>query len=899
MPSTDVRGAARSREHAGADDPILMSKITLPDLPGWAVERPRIEKLIAEGARGPLTSVTGPAGAGKTMAIASWAAASSDPCALVWITLDEYDNRPRVFWSYVAAALRRVGLVVPRVLPGSSRGSVDHVFLMQLASVLAAQDPPVVMVLDDLHLLTEPATLDGLGYLLRNATPGLHLVVAGRADPLMPVHRYRLVGELTEIRADDLAFSAEESSQLLARHGITLSADALGCLTGWTEGWAAGLRLAALSLHGHLDPGQFVQELDSECSAITGYLTEEVLDTQPPSVRDMLLRTSILDCISADLASELAGDPQAAETLPALARANAFVRPVGGGWYRYHPLFAAVLRRTLRIECRGKLPDLYRRAAWWYQRNGRLNEAVRYAAESGDWQLAARLAVDEFAVGRLIESWDDKPLSAAFLRMPRDSAWTQPQPWLVLAATGLSGASADASITSLAAAESILQRLPADDEIPARLAAALVRMALCRRTGDLKAAAAATEQAESLLVRLPGEVHARHQQVRVQVLSGRGALELWAGHLDAAAAAFQAGVEISGLDTAYERADCHEHLTLLAALSGRLSRAVAHADEATEALSRGPGDLTGHITAAASVGLASVYLQRGDMQEAHAQLKLAEANLRIRPDKLVRAVACTVAAQRHLAEGRAAAASEMIGRARRDWSSPPGWLELMLTILESQACLAAGDIPAAVAAARRADPESVPDAAAALANAWLASGDHEAARRVLDTVAESLTEEQIGLAGWLADARLSYRTGDSERGRQSLERALRLAKPEQIGLPFVMERAWIRQLLRRDSELADAYRDILEPGLAGPAAASAPKDHSADGQATPLVIERLSEREREVLVHLSGMLSTAEIATEMYLSVNTVKTHLRSIYRKLSVAHRSEAVRRARRLELI
>ena len=902
MPSTDVRGTVRFREHAGADDLVLMSKITMPGLPGWAVERARIKKLIAEGARGPLTSVTGPPGAGKTMAIASWAAARSDPCTLVWITLDDYDNQPRVFWSYVAAALRRAGIAVPRVLPGPSRGAVDHVFLLRLASTLAGQDRPVVMVLDDLHMLTEPATLDGLAYVLRNATPSLHLVIAGRTDPLMPLHRYRLLGELAEIRADDLAFSVEESGLLLAHHGITLPVATLERLAGRTEGWAAGLRLAALSLYEHLDPEQFVKELDTEYSAITGYLVGEVLDTQPASVRDMLLRTSILDCVNADLASELAGDRQAAEVLPALARANAFVRPIGGGWYRYHSLFAAVLRRKLQIECRGQLPDLYRRAARWCQRNGWLNKAVRYAAESGDWQLAAGLVVDEFAVGRLIESRGTQPLAAALLRMPRDAAWTQPQPLLVLAATGLSGTSAEASITSLAAAESILERLPADDEIPARLAAALLRLALCRRTGDLEAAAAAAGQAESLLGQLPEEVHTRHRQIRVQVLSGRGALELWAGHLDVAAAAFQAGVEASGPETAYERADCHEHLALLEALRGRLSCAVEHADEATEALRSGSGDLAGHVTAAASIALASVHLQRGDMQEAHAQLKLAEAALRICPDKLVSAVACTAAAQRHLAEGRAAAASEMIRRARHDWSpSPPGWLETKLAVLESQACLAAGDIPAAVAAARRADPESVPDAAAALAYAWLAAGDHQAARSALDTVAESLTEvpQQIGLAGWLADARLSYRTGDGARGRRSLERALRLAKPEQIRLPFVMERPWIRQMLRRDSGLAHAYCDLLEPGLASSAAASAPTAQPSDGQETPLAIERLSEREREVLTHLSGMLSTAEIATEMYLSVNTVKTHLRSIYRKLSVGHRSEAVRRARQLGLI
>jgi LuxR family maltose regulon positive regulatory protein len=898
MSSTHVRGAARGPRQASGD-PVLLSKITMPGLPDWAITRPRIDKLMEKGAGGTLTSVTGPPGAGKTMAIASWAAARSIPYTPAWITLDDYDNRPRVFWSYVAAALRNAGIAVPRILPGPGRDTIDHAFLLRLASVLAGQDPPVVMVLDDLHLLTRPAILDGLAYLLRNARPGLHLVVAARSDPLLPLQRYRLTGELAEIRADDLAFSVEESGSLLAHHGIRLPAAALECLTDRTEGWAAGLRLAALSMHGRSDPGRFVTELDVEDNGITGYLVDEVLSNQPESVRDMLLRTSILDCVNAELAGVLADDPKAADALPALARANAFVLPIGGGWYRYHSLFGELLRLKLRLEHRGQLPDLYRRAARWHQRHGGLNEAVRYAAESGDWQFTADIVVDELAVGRLIEARDN-PLADAFLTMPREPGWTHPQPLLVLAATTLPGSAGETSVTPLAAAEEMLGRLPAGDEIPARLAAALMRLALGRRTGDLQAATTAAARAEILFGQLPESVRARHQELRVQMLAARGTLELWAGGFDAAAAAYGAGIAACTPADADERADCLGHLALLEARQGRLSRAVEHCTEAAEALQSSRADQAGHITAAASVALAAVHLQRTDMQEAQAQLKLAEAALGVWPDKLVSAVTCMVAAQRHVAEGRATAATELIRQARRDWSSsPPGWLELELTILESQACLASGDIQAAVSAACRADPERVSDAAAALAHAWLALGDQEAARRVLDAVAVEETfdggPQLTSMAGLLADARLSYRTGDSARGRRSLERALQLARPEQVRLPFAMERSWIRPVLRRDPELARAYGDLLEPG---PAAFSH-DGQQPEGAPAPRAVEKLSGREREVLIHLSELLSTAEIAAEMYLSVNTVKTHLRSIYRKLSVAHRSEAVRCARKLGLI
>jgi LuxR family maltose regulon positive regulatory protein len=881
----------RARGRRDPRDPVLTSKITRPEVPGWAVARPRIDKLVDAGARGPLTSVTGPPGAGKTMAVAAWAASASFPCTLAWLTVDDYDNRPRAFWAYVVAALRQAGITVPRVVPGPDNVSVDHVFLARLASVLAALDPPVVLVLDDFHLLADPALLEEVSYLVRNSGPGLHLVVASRADPLLPLHRYRLDGQLAEIRADDLAFSVHESGLLLARHGITLPASMLERIIGRTEGWAAGMRLAALSLQGHSDPGQFVKELEAGDTSISSYLVEEVLSAQPGQVRDMLLRTSILDSFSAGLVSELTDDQQWADALPALARANAFVRPLGHGWYRYHSLFAAMLRLKLRIECRGQLPSLYQRAARWCQRNGRLGEAVRYAAESGDWPFAAGLVVDEFAVGQLIEARGQHALAEAFLDMPEDPAWTQPAPWLVQAAARLCRDGAEASAAPLRAAEGILERLPADDQVPARLAAALVRLALARCTGDLEAATAASGHAETLIGQLPGEVLSEHPEIRVQVLASRGIVELWAGRLDAAAGCFAEGAAACTPETAHERAACLGYLALVEVLCGRLSRAVKRAGQAAEAMSSGGGDLTEHIISGAAVALAWVYLQQGDMQESHDQLKLAEAALRNCPDKLVGALACAVAAQRRLAEGRAPAAVDMLRSARQGWR-PPAWLEARLAILESRALAAAGDAAAAAAAARRGGPG--PEAAAALAHAWLAAGDQPAARRVLDAVGPESAE----LAVALADARVSYGAGDSTRGRRDLELALRLARQEQVRLPFAMERGWLRQVLRRDPELAHAYRELLEPDVTGHGPIGL-RGKPSTAQAPPLVVEQLSAREREVLTHASEMLSTAEIAAEMFLSVNTVKTHLRSIYRKLSATHRSEAVRRAQQLELI
>ena len=396
------RVATRARRPAvSAGVPVVAAKITVPGVPGWAVSRPRITRLIVQGTRWcPLTVVTGPAGAGKTTALALWAAAR--PGMVAWVGVDEFDNRPGVFWAYVVAALRRSGVALPAALPAARGRDAGHVLLLWLAGALAAQDPPVALVLDDAHLLTGHEVLDGIGYLLRNAGSGLRLVVSGRMAPL-PLHRYRLAGELAEIRAGDLAFTVAEAGLLLARYGSALPAGSVERLTRRTEGWAAGLRLAAISMGAHPGPDRFAGELVTEDSALTGYLTEEVLNVQPPEVRDVLLSTSILEDISAEAAGELAGNERAGRILLAVARANGFVQPAGPGRYRYHPLFAEVLRLTLSREQPERMAPLHRRAARWYARNGQLAGAVRHAARAGDWPLAASIVIDALAIGEIIE----------------------------------------------------------------------------------------------------------------------------------------------------------------------------------------------------------------------------------------------------------------------------------------------------------------------------------------------------------------------------------------------------------------------------------------------------------------------------------------------------------------
>ena len=499
------RAPARAKRSAAfVGDPILISKIRAPAIPAWAVQRPRITKRIAEGARWcPLTVVTGAPGAGKTMAVALWAAAEAGPVA--WVGLDEFDNEPDTFWSYVLAALRRSGVALPKELRALPPGrDHDDGFLLQLTATLAAQDPPVTLVLDDLHALTEPSALKGLDFMLRNAGPALRGVVTSRVDPLLPLHRYRLAGQLTEIRASDLAFSTAEAELLLAQHGSTLPADSLESLTQRTEGWAAGLRLAAISLATHPDPDQFVKELMAEDSPLICYLVDEVLNVQPPQIREVLLNTSILEHVSGEVAIELTGDEQAAGILASLARTNAFVRPIGSGWYRYHTLFAEMLRLKLRYEYPDRVPGLYQRAARWYVRKGMLADAVRQAARAGDWPLAAAMVVDELAIGQLADPRDGQRLAGEFTGLPSGQDWAEPAPYLVSAALTLGAGPHESGAAALDAADRLLDGLPAGQAAAARLSAAVIRLSAALRAGDLTAATSAVARAEAMLNQIPG-----------------------------------------------------------------------------------------------------------------------------------------------------------------------------------------------------------------------------------------------------------------------------------------------------------------------------------------------------------------------------------------------------------
>jgi LuxR family transcriptional regulator, maltose regulon positive regulatory protein len=900
MPGTTGRVTAhRKRQAAGAGDAVLASKITVPAAPDWIVPRERVERLVAAGACGPLTVVTGPPGAGKTVALASWAAARPPEGPIAWVTLDRFDNRPDVFWSYVVEALRRAGVPLTADLPTSPARQPD-LFLHLVSSAVAGHHETVTLVLDDVHMLTDPRSLDGISYVLRNASEGLRLLVASRMDPLLPLHRYRLTGELTEIRAQDLAFTEAEAGLLMAQHRVALPVDWLTVLTRRHEGWAAGLRLAAISLEGHPNPEVFIKELEAEDGAIAGYLVDEVLNSQPAPVRELLLKTSILERVTVGLAAEVTGNERAAEAIPELAHANAFVEPMGQGWYRYHSLFADVLRLKLRHQSPGEVADLRRRAARWLRRNGTLREALRQATAAGDWELAARIAVDEFAVGSLLRGPGDCALADVFKQLPTGPTAGEPRPdesplLVVKAAMALRAGQHQGCAGWLGGAQRLLDRLPADQEVPARLASALIRVALARRTGDLAAATEGAAQAATLLDGLGPDLLAHYPEVRPQVLAARGAVAMWAGKVDDAAGRLEEAAASTRDPSTW--AGCVGLHALLEAVRGRLNHASALAATASSPPWHRRPRTAWQPRAAAEVAHAWVQLERNQFGDAGAALSRADDSLRGQPDRVIGALAWLVAARHSVARARPAGVAEMLSRARRGWSPPP-WLEQRLALAQSQACAADGDLRAALAAAEAAGPPASLTAAVAVAHVHLASQDSARATRVLAGASGARNAPAyVQLEARLIEAQIGYGAGQPDQARQSLSRALKLAGGERFLLPFALHRAWIEPALRHDAGLAETFRRLFDSGDAT-AAAPAAAPPAAD-PAVPVIVEQLSGRELEVLRLVSKMLTTAEIADEMYLSVNTVKSHLKSIFRKLGTSHRGEAVRMAQRLALL
>jgi LuxR family maltose regulon positive regulatory protein len=363
-------------------DRLLATKLHIPQLRPGFLARPRLLELLSEGTDAELTLVCAPAGFGKTSLLGDWARRSRRPVA--WLSLDGGDCDPVRFWRYVAAALDRARPGIRRRVDALFRGGqpTPEAVVTGLVNGLVEGPETVVLVLDDYHLIEAPAVHDSLAVLLERLPPQLRLVLASRADPPLPLARLRARGQLTELREPDLRFTPEEAADLLrAAVGAELPETAVAALGDRTEGWAAGLQLAALSLQGHADVGAFVERFSGSHRFVLDYLTEEVLDRQPEQLRSFLLQTSILTRLSGELCDAVTGRTDGQQLLEQAERANLFLHPLDEvrGWWRYHHLFADLLRVRLAQEQPDRVPELHRAAAAWHEAQGLADEAIGHA----------------------------------------------------------------------------------------------------------------------------------------------------------------------------------------------------------------------------------------------------------------------------------------------------------------------------------------------------------------------------------------------------------------------------------------------------------------------------------------------------------------------------------------
>jgi LuxR family maltose regulon positive regulatory protein len=890
--------------------PLIEGKFHVPERRPGAVARPRLSERLGGAPRSALTLVSAPAGFGKTTLLTEWLAEAAG-LPVAWLSLDARDNDPAVYWTYVVAALRTAVDGVgggALALLASPQPSIDAA-LATLINDLHTVVEDVVLVLDDYHVIEAGDVPDGMAFLLAHLPPRLHLVIATRTDPALAVARLRGRGELLEVRAADLRFtSAESAAYLTGAMGLVLTAQDVAALDGRTEGWIAALQLAALSMQDRDDVSAFIAGFAGDDRYIVDYLAEEVLARQPADVRDFLLRTSILDRLSGPLCDAVTGQGGGHAALAALERRNLFLVPLDDRrrWYRYHQLFADVLHAHLTEQHPGDVPDLHRRASTWYEHNDEPAAAIRHALAAGDVERAAGLV--ELAVPDLRRNRQEATIRGWLDAIPEEVVRVRPVLALGFVGALMSGGEFDGVERRLrdldrwvapAGARPAGMVVVDEDEL-ARLPGAIemYRAALALAGGDLPGT---VTRAQVALDRTVEDDHL----VRAAASALMG-LALWGGgDLEAAHRAYSDSVQ--GLRRAGHISDvlgCSITLADIRITQGRLGDARRTYEQASRlaedagALPRGTADMY--------VGLAQLACERGDPHAATEHLRRARelgevAWLPQNPYRWRVAMARV-----REAEGDLDGALALLDEAQRVYVGDFSPNVRPVPASRARVLTAQGRVGDALAWAREQGLSADDDLSYSreyehitLARVLLASGAQRSVDDAGQLLQRLLRAAEAGrrtgnvIEILVLQALAHHAHGGTPGALTVLERALTLAEPEGYVRVFAGEGPPMAALLGRVAKRHstwDYVRRLLEACR-----------HSGGGPPRPAgrrLVEPLSERELDVLRLLGTDLDGPDIARELRVSLNTLRTHTQHIYTKLGVNSRRAAVRRAAELDL-
>jgi LuxR family maltose regulon positive regulatory protein len=869
--------------------------------PAGVVCRPALFERLATAAR--VTQVSAPAGSGKTLLLRSWIAEAGLIGRAAWVSVPREERDAQRFWLAVLDALRATAAGAALVGPLTAAPELDGGAIVErLLADLGSLEEPLWLLLDDVHEMRSAEALAQLQLLVLRAPPQLRLVLVTRRELRLGLHRLRLEGELTELRAEDLRFTYEEARTLLAAAGVQLSDATLARLMQRTEGWVAGLRLAALALAGHPDPERFAVEFSGSERTVAEYLLAEVLERQPEQVRLLLLRTSILERVTGPLADLLTGSLGGERILQELEEANAFVVALDAGrsWFRYHPLFADLLQLQLRRSALDEVPALHAAAAGWLAGHGYPIEAIRHAQAAQDWRLAARLLFDHWSGLRLDgRAGAGHELLGSF---PAGAVAADPELAALRAADQLARGSLAEAERYLMLASRRSESCSPDRQEGLQVALAVVRLSLGSQRGDMTAV---VEQVERLLAPAGAPDPAQPgggDELRAVALTNLGIAELWTGHIPQAERHLEQAIALA------RRADRHyleltglAHLAHLAAAGDlRSHRLAAQRSRQAIELARQHGWGDEPITGVAYAMLGATLAVQGRLEEAEPWLEHAERTLQPAVQPAAGLVLRLARGLLELGRGREHQALADFRSAER----------LRNLLISSHVFAQMGRAIALHTLVRMGQTERVEQALSAMdqqerdsvemrtvvAALRLARGDPAAAITVLAPVLGGsgpvVAPRNWAMQALLVEATASYALGDPGAAERALERALDLAEPDGLLSPFlIFPVPGLLERHRRHTGHAALITDILDL-LAGN------RLPPPRNEAEPLH-EPLSESETRVLRYLPTNLSAPEIAGELHLSVNTVKTHMRRLYAKLGIHRRAAAVDRARALGLL